>query len=127
MEEAIHSEKSFYEFVVCDSNARIGLEEEAEQHWEIWIRTPEHSGNRLVELLSATRIFHESSELMTDGRKELCSGFLGRLNALEEDFQRDGRTCLWRSWTSRAIRGRMHDAPVGTGRNGSPSRSSRAD
>ena len=44
---------------------------------------------------------------MTNRLKELWSGFLRGLNALEEDLQRVGQRCLWKSWTSWAISGRI--------------------
>ncbi|KAK6735349.1 hypothetical protein RB195_018512 [Necator americanus] len=62
LEEVIRNEKSFYKFVVVDFTAKV--KERTEEKYGIGRFGPRdrnENGNRLVALLSATRLFHESS------------------------------------------------------------------
>uniref|UniRef100_A0A7I5EEF3 Endo/exonuclease/phosphatase domain-containing protein n=1 Tax=Haemonchus contortus TaxID=6289 RepID=A0A7I5EEF3_HAECO len=60
--EIIHNEKSFYKFVVGVFNARLGEAQEEEfSTGKFGMGDRNKNGNRLVGLLSATRLFHGNS------------------------------------------------------------------
>ena len=68
--EAIHNERFFYKFIVGDFNARLGMDEGAEyriERFRLGLRND--SGNRLVGLLFATRLFYGNSIFI---EKEEC-------------------------------------------------------
>ncbi|KAK6760812.1 hypothetical protein RB195_022034 [Necator americanus] len=65
LEEVVHNEKSFYKFVVGDFNAKLGKATEEEYRiGRFGLGDRNENGNRLVGLLSATRLFHGNSLFM---------------------------------------------------------------
>ncbi|KAK6765401.1 hypothetical protein RB195_025358 [Necator americanus] len=65
LEEVVRNEKSFYEFVVGDFNAKLGKATEEEYRFgSFGLGDRNENGNRLAGLLSAARLFHGNSLFM---------------------------------------------------------------
>ena len=96
LEEAIYNEKSFYKFVVGDFNARIGMAEEAEYRiGRFGLGLRNENGNRLVGLLSATRLFHGNSIFMkSEHRRWTWESPNGTTHAEIDHILTNRRWCL---------------------------------